>query len=378
MKKVGTVTFHASHNVGSNLQAYALQEFVKEIAKKNEEPIEYKIINLRTKEQRDLYNYRKTSRGIKKLAREMLFSRSLKKKEDRFEDFINHQLNLTKTYETEEELKKGKLDFDYYISGSDQLWNLTAYDFNWSYYLDFVKSGKKISYAASFGPLERFQEKNTEEKIAKLLEQYDALSVREEGSKKRVENLIKRVPDIHVDPTLLIPKEKWEAMIKDDPIIKGDYIFFYSFKMSKERVLCLKKISRRLKMPIIVMNPLIKYDIMGGFTRVYDAGPLEFLNLIKYAKLVISASFHGTVFSILLQRPFYSLNGMKDLRISNLLKLANLENRNLMVEDDLDTKLQNVFDVDFSKSKEMIKKQRSKSEEYLKKALDIKEKDGNL
>ena len=62
MKKIGTITFHSSYNYGSHLQAYALQEFVKKIAK---EPIEYKIINLRTNIQKNMYKNMFEQKGIK-------------------------------------------------------------------------------------------------------------------------------------------------------------------------------------------------------------------------------------------------------------------------------------------------------------------------
>ena len=53
MKRIGTITFHASYNYGSCLQAYALQEYVKKICK---EDCDYKIINLRTDIQKNMYN----------------------------------------------------------------------------------------------------------------------------------------------------------------------------------------------------------------------------------------------------------------------------------------------------------------------------------
>lgn len=129
MKKVGCITFHASHNYGSVLQAYALQEFVKQ----NFENIEYKIINLRTKRQKGIYSVFPKDSSIKYRIFVLLNYFHLRKKYNRFENFINTKLNLTEEFENEN-ISEDKFDFDFYISGGDQIWNVSCADFSWLYY----------------------------------------------------------------------------------------------------------------------------------------------------------------------------------------------------------------------------------------------------
>ncbi len=70
-----------------------------------------------------------------------------------FEQFLNSELKLSyNEYGTLEDLENAGFNYDYYISGSDQIWNVYCNDFNYAYFLPFfVKSGKRIAYAPSMG-----------------------------------------------------------------------------------------------------------------------------------------------------------------------------------------------------------------------------------
>ena len=132
-----------------------------------------------------------------------------------------------------------------------------------------------------------------------------------------------------------------------------------------------QKISKELDLPIVISTYCNKLELIYGFKKVYQCGPLEFLNLIKNAKLVLSSSFHGTVFSILLNKPFFALKGKDDFRINTLLKKMDLENRSIDIED-YKEKCKKAFKIDFAESERLLNEERAKSNEYLKKALDIK------
>ena len=145
MKKIGCVTFHASHNYGSVLQAYALQEYIK----KNFKEVDFKIINLRLPAQREMYAFPKKKTSTKNRLFQFINYKALKSKYQKFELFINNVLNVTKEYTSEKDIDEA---FDIYLSGGDQIWNPICKDFSWLYYLDNIKNGIKISYAPSMGP----------------------------------------------------------------------------------------------------------------------------------------------------------------------------------------------------------------------------------
>lgn len=369
MKKIAAITFHSSYNFGSNLQAFALQKAVEKCDKNN---IEYEIINFRTQRQKDMYDYKRTGSKIKKIVNNTILKRKNEIRREKFEEFIKRELNLSKKeYSTCQELKNEKFTYQYYISGSDQIWNYAIKDFDYAYMLDFVNEGKKISYAASLGPIKRKILPEQEKRIKELINKYDYISVREEKSKKYIEQITSKDISINVDPTILLSKEEWNRIIDSKPLINKNYIFFYSLKMTKERADMIKKISRLLKMPVVVANQNLKYDYIYGFKKYYQAGPMEFLNLVNNAKLVISSSFHGTVFPILLNKPFYSIDGIDDFRIQTLLKITGLEDRNISINDDIDKKAKEAFNVSFEHCNSKLENERKKGIEYLKKALDI-------
>ena len=371
MKKIGTITFHSSYNYGSHLQAYALQEFIKKISN---EPIDYKIINLRTQIQKNMYKNIFEKNDIKSKLKSFLFLKYKKQlfdKASNYEKFLSEKLQVTEEYNTYEELMNENFDYDYYISGSDQLWNLNAKDFDWSNYLEFVKKGKKISYSASFGPIAQRWSNDEKERVKKDLEQFDCLSVREKGSYDNVFELTKRKPEMHIDPTMLLEKNDWLKIIGDKPILKKDYILFYDLKGKKEDLRLVKEISKKMKMPVVITKYMSMKIHFSNFEKHYYCGPIEFLNLLYNSKLVLSSSFHGNVFSVIFNKPFFALNGKNDFRISTMLDKFKLSDRSITLNE-LEEKLKNVYNIKFSDAQKIFNIERKKSEEYLKKALDLK------
>ena len=367
-RKTATITFHASHNNGSNLQAYALQQTMIRLGYQNE------IINLRTERQKDLYTVFTKRKGmkyvIKNLAHLMYFF-PLKKAYKRFEHFINNKLIVTKEYATEEELSKENLQYDTFIAGSDQIWNPIPTDFDWSYYLTFVNGCRKISYAPSFGQLASKGDDATKKRIADVLKTFDAISVREQGAADNVKQLIGVEPQIVLDPTLLLNKQEWLHLIKDkERIVKGDYIFFYTLFADLERMDIVKRVSKAMGLPVVTSNFSNQYDVFNPFKKCYEAGPLEFLTLIRDAKLVVVSSFHGTVFSALLNVPFFAIDGMTDARISTLLTTVGLETREITA-DNVEEKCKCAYDIDFESVNKCIEAARKPSIEFLKRNLEV-------
>ena len=146
---------------------------------------------------------------------------------------------------------------------------------------------------------------------------------------------------------------------------------YYSLGATKEDVAIVKKIAKKLKLPVITTLYNGRNELFSAFKQVYNVGPLEFLNLLYYSKLVLTTSFHATIFSIIFNKPFFSINGQKDYRRSTLLQTMNLMNRSIN-EKDLEMKIQKAYQIDFEKSNAAIEIEREKSTKYLKEALDIK------
>lgn len=209
------------------------------------------------------------------------------------------------------------------------------------------------------------------ERVKKDLKEYQCISVREEGSKANVDELLNSNVPIHMDPTILLEKSEWNDIIPNKKIYEGKYILYYSLGPNKTDVNLVKKISKILNLPVVTTRYAGRCELFSGFKQVYDVGPLEFLNILENAELVISSSFHGTIFSTILEIPFYAINGVKDYRISTLLKKLNLKDRSIDTENYIE-KCKKYKQINFKNAREELKKERKKSTEYLMKALDIK------
>lgn len=361
-KTVGIMTFHAAHNYGSCLQAYALQSKIKELG------CDVKIINFRSPRQREMYRALTNRKGLKYILKNAFFLLNLSKRKKRhsiFEEFIAKHYYLTDEYSSLEELKNNPPAFDFYISGSDQIWNTVPYDADMAYFLPFVKKGVKIAFAPSFGQIGNIEHKS---EIAKYLSVYDFLSVREENANLLLDELIGKTAPVVTDPTLFYGQDFWEKLIDDKPIIDKGYIFFYTLFATPEMIKQVKMLSKSTGLPVVISNVSNQYEVFSGFEKHIDCGPCEFLNLLKNAKYVFTSSFHCTVFSIIFRKDFYAFRGMEDKRISTLLKTVNLENRSVDENNKVEL-LSNCESVDFDGVNEKLCTASEKSEKYLKMCL---------
>ena len=300
-----------------------------------------------------------------------MYSKIITKREYKFSDFLKELVPLTEKIENGEDAKD-KIIADYYISGSDQIWNVRAKDFADFYFLDFVSQGKKISYAASFGPLKIDWMKYDADKYWALLKDYSAISVREQGSAENVNKLIGETCQIHVDPTLLLGKAEWKKIQSEANHNNGQYILLYCLEPSKKQLKMANAISKKLDLPIVVLRYNNKNDMLNNFEKKYDAGPKDFLAYIDNAALVLSSSFHGTAFSLIYHKPFYVFNGMSDNRISSVLSKTGMEERSLDELEDIDRV--SLDAPDSAIIEKVLNKERMASRDYLVEVLEFEQK----
>ena len=371
-KIIKVLTFHRAHNHGSVLQAYALQSFVRNLVCRYNYGIDYQLIDLHSQFQENFYSVIKSWSNPRNIAKNIiafLHYTALKKRYQAFEEFIKDEFSVTPRYYNEEDLKHNPLEADYFISGSDQIWNVRAQDFSEAYYLPFVTSGKRLSYAASFGPLKIDWDKYNKYETSNLLSQYDAISVRETGSADNVETLIGSRPEVHVDPTFLLTADEWRKVQSSSNYKEGKYILLYCLEPSRQQLIWAKKIGRNLGLPIVVTRYNNKHDWFNSFVHKYESGPRDFLALIDHAALVLSSSFHGTAFSIIYHKPFYVFNGLADNRISSILTRIDMKDRSIETEADIDNV--SLKPVDAIKIDKYLQTERKRSADFLIEGLDL-------
>ena len=371
MKKIAAITFHRAQNFGSVLQAYALRQTVLDISREANTDTEYSIIDFSSDTQQEIYSHFRKMLGFSDLIKNIvifLYSKKIKTREEKFEEFLNTNLHLTEAF-TDNDNIEDNIGADLYISGSDQIWNVRAKDFSDLYFLGFVKNAKKVSYAASFGPLNIDWLKYDSAKYSNFLNEYAAISVREQGSQKNVKILTGKECDIHIDPTLLLSKDEWRKIQSNANYNNGKYILLYCLEPTKKQLKIAAKISKKLKLPIVVLRYNNKNDMFNSFVKKYDAGPRDFLSYIDNAALVLTSSFHGTAFSLIYEKPFYILNGLQDNRISSILNITGTADRNIDSVEEISSI--NLDLPDFKMSRDALCKEKQKSLKYLKEALEI-------
>lgn len=377
--KIGILTFHNSDNYGSVLQAYGLKTYVKKSFPNDE----CEIINYVAPHQNDLYALYLKNNSIKNIVkniRAFLFSKLLKDRIEEFNEFRKNFLEIKKErIESSSILRDYLKKFDVIICGSDQIWNPLSLDFSEEYFVPGF-DGIRIAYAPSFGNgKEKDLEKINRSVIEDALREFDAVSVREESGKDIIKALgYNKKTELVLDPTLLLDRGEWNETIDGED---GDepYIFFYSINFNPQAIAMVKRISDVSGLRVKIMFSTNKtYGALGkGFELIRKTSPLDFLKMVKGAKLVLSNSFHGVAFSTIFRKEFFALevnkNGeiYKDERIHNLLEKFDIEDRIIRMKDIDNIDWKKVKKVNYKE--EIINKEIRHSQNYL---IDILQNEG--
>lgn len=314
--KIKTITCHRVYNYGASLQAYALQHYLETLGHNVE------IIDYWPKQFHGRYNlwfFPQESKYFKIVCKLPLLKyplgllrniRMLKTwgRKKAFTNFEKKYMHISPVrYFTSEELKSNPPKADAYITGSDQVWNTDMENGRYpAYYLDFGdKKTKRISYAASFGiPLVNDKYKDF---VAEELNKIDFISVRENSGLSVLDTLgISRGTNV-LDPVFLLSPNEWNNLsdfADDYGLTSNQYILVYDFTHDDTRIRNMAvKLAEGKKMPIVSINDYATIDYASK--NINNAGPLEFLKLIKNASAVVCNSFHATAFSVIFQKEFY-------------------------------------------------------------------------
>ena len=363
---VGIITFQNAHNYGAQLQAYALKQFLES----NGHDAEF--INYINKEIEK--NYLKWPRNNIKV-RGLISAKNWIKNEikiiyglcdyrtkwNRFNDFISNYITDSNKVYSKDSINVDK--YDCIICGSDQIWNSYLTDgFDDVYFANFNSRVLKISYAASSG---RTNFSETEKmQFIDLINNFDYISVREASLASIIKNETKK--DVHVvlDPTLLINSKEYDRFVEKVPY--ENYLLQYTLIDDTKLDEIVDTIAKRNNLKIIELRYSKSLNRKNRI-QIASAGVKEFLSLINGASFVVTNSFHGTVFSILFKKKFYTIN-IKSVnsRIENLLNICELNDR--CISDIKDIKLN--YDINYENALNKLDIEKEKSQIFLLNALN--------
>lgn len=373
MKKIGIITeYYKSKNYGGILQAYAMVLVLSKLTHQAEQLCFERGEIEGIKNHREKFSFLKL---LKKMVYGSIKQRISRKIDLRNATFHNFELKIphsSKVY-TSDNIYECVNDYDIFITGSDQVWNMDWY-FK-EYFLDFVPADKlKISYGASMPNINLSVEQK--QIVCDHLKSFHAISVREKETVDFLDKLTSKKTEWVLDPTLLLSRHDWDE-ICSPKVVEEKYIFCYFLGEHKKHRAIASDFAKKTGYKIITLPHLSrinKNDIAFGNAGLYDISPEQFISLIKHAEYVITDSFHATVFSNIYQTKYFVFDrvgiGEMSSRIKSLVSLTNEQFRfctgeNLNAEYMSDRK-----DIKVPPLSNKLLQMKEKSIEFLKSNLD--------
>ena len=356
--RVAQLTFNTYNNYGNVLQKYALQQTLKKFVdftevlwfNGNGGTSNFWAENAEIPPNKSLQYY----------LREAV-------KMSRFKDFDERYIKTRFNIPYIEDIAD---EYDFFVVGSDQVWNPKCEPVNMPFsikFLNFVPREKKIAYAASIGLKEIPAE--FVKICAEGMASFNHISVRESNAVDIVKKLTGRDAELVLDPVFMLTPDEWLKVSRrpawlNEKFERG-YILTYFFDNIKLDVV--SRLSKKLNLPVI---NLFDENVFNHYT----VGLEEFVYLIANATAIFTNSFHGTAFSILFKRPFveYIKSGTwvtnVSERITSLLKMFKLEDRIFIPTNILNSPLE----IDFSVRDKILPHERLKAFNFLTTALNSK------
>lgn len=345
MKKCGIVTFYNHNNFGAMLQAYAL----KKVIESYDVDVDFISFQEESTKEEDTSNLHPLIKRIKD---------ETDKRNRRFEDFRKKWLPGNLIHEGIEE------EYDFFVAGSDQIWNTEIVGDDSRYFLSFAPKEKKRSYAVSFG-----KDSLSVDEVSYCKEMiYDFtpwLSVREQSGAEIIKDITGKDSLVCLDPTLLTKMEEWDELRNSSDFNQNPAKYILLITVQND--LSLLKVARQMaeerneELRIITAS----YFPPVGFESWSEVEVVDWVNLVANSSYVITSSFHGIAFSIIFHKDFSfwplqaELSG-RNTRMIELLEYLSLSDR--MGKD--------CGHIDWNKVEEKRQKMIDNSMSYIKKMVE--------
>ena len=323
--KTLTVTWSSYNNYGTLLQAYALQQKLEQLGFENEILYDAEVLQRqfagkdRRKPEAHAANgpEQKLLRLLRcpgRLGRKFLsrtngaaYQKPFAESRKASDAFRREALKIRYDVPVEEFSSLDR-DYDAFVCGSDQVWSVFDEVFNPFYYLDFTAK-PKIAYAPSMGT-DRIPPQRAEQ-IRALVQDFTAISVREETCARRLEEITGRAVSWVLDPTLLHGRSFWEQFTDGAEAPGGKYLLCYFLRNQPWYFDYAMTLARKMKLKLVLIPSdweYLQYPFITGF----GVGPREFVNLYRNAAFVLTDSYHGSIFSTIFEKDFLYLQRFRD------------------------------------------------------------------
>lgn len=338
--KIGLITIHKIFNYGSALQTYALQSKINEIVGDGScKIIDYKYPDV-------IHVTHLNDSFVKRMVRTFLFHTKniiraivFFSRNSKFYSFWKRYYSLTKKC-SKKSISRISEDFDILMSGSDQIWNSRFVHDDTSFFLDFAKENQRcISYASAIGQASLSENQN--EFFTKQLKKYSSIGIRDVAVRDELSVLLKKNVTTVCDPTLLLSAQEWNQLANQSKYQNKSgyillYILKYSFNPWPQINELIESVRYKYNLPVLTIYSDTKQNIIHHYKSLHGVSVEDFLCLIRNASFVITTSFHGTCFSLIYQKNFYTMiaDKKKDSRVYDLLCRVGLTDRVVDISDE--------------------------------------------
>lgn len=302
--RIGILTLPLNTNYGGIMQAYALQTVLERMGH------EVSVISLKHQYPSGIIGHLKeyVFSPIKQwILRTVIPASFVNNKNYYTNKFIRKRINIA-LYHSFSEIMP--YEYDAIVVGSDQIWRKKYVCGSYkrsieSSFLDFAETWniKKLSYAASFGTdLWEYNEQQTNN-CKKLIHKFNAISVREKSGIMLCKRFLNANAVQVLDPTLLLTKEDYCALVKNLHPQKKHILMTYilDFDINKENIINL--IAGTLNIKVFKANQE-EIDKLTSHKNIKQP-PIEYwICGFRDADFIITDSFHACVFSIIFNKPF--------------------------------------------------------------------------
>lgn len=366
---IGILTFYWADDYGGMLQAYALKRRL-ELLGNEAELIPYAPFKLTGRYWLCPLYAREADGGLRYYFHRYLFKRNLLqlrsfwRQRRRMRQFRQKYLTAKPPIRSAEGLFLQK--YRSVFVGSDQVWNpdiTVGLDDAYIGNIPNRENCRLASYGASLGG-NRLSE-DGQQRFVRHVGGFSAVSLRERTDAAYVGRLLgRKVCDV-LDPVLLLERPEWERVEKLPQ--ESGYILIYLTQYNEPLLRCAETLSAQLGRKIVSLSRHTSQEKgrIPGLETWGGGGPAEFLGYLKNAACVLTNSFHGTAFSILLEKPFLTFrHDTRSARMEDLLEKLGL--RSHLAETDLSDKAMEIWEgTDWEAVRARLAAEREKSNRFL-------------
>lgn len=365
---IAIITNQTPLNYGANLQAYALQTYLEK------QGCEAEVIDYAPDYYTDHLSLKHV--GDPKFKKHFLLRwayifyklPSRWRRINNFAGFQKHYLHLTaRRYKSYDELLGYPPEADGYIVGSDQVWNTHGTrGYNPAFYLEFVKdSAKRASYAASMA-IDTPISDRVKRDVFPMINKLQHVSVRESMTIDIIQPYVNKKIHHVLDPVYLLSADDWNRFTGMSDSKEGNYILIYPMGDGKDVVEKANVLAKHTGLPIYCISASKRS--FPGVAKRFDCSVVKFVELFAKARYIVTDSFHGTSFSIIYRKVFWTCEvGHNNHRLVSLLQGFGLESRYVAKGEQIDA---TALSVDYALAEPCVKEAIAHSKAYLGMVID--------